>query len=154
MIVWFGIGFPMKAALATFATVFLAFSQSYKGATQVSRELLETFRGMRAPRKAIFWKIVVPSAVDWVLHSMRLNVGLALLGAFIGEFIAAERGLGHLVLRAAGLYDVTRALAGAVGIVALALVLDGLGALVERQRHRIVQFASVPRLLWQWPRSG
>ena len=152
MIVWFGIGFKMKVALATFATIFVAFSQSYRGATKVSRELLETFQGMGANRREVFWKAVVPSAFDWVLNSMRLNVGLALLGAFIGEFIAAERGLGYVVLRAAGLYDVPRAIAAAIGIVLLGILLDCLASVFERQRHRIVQALSVPPLLWRWKR--
>ena len=106
MIVWFGIGWGMKVALAGFSTVFVAFNQSYRGATLVSSEYVDVLRGMNASRHQVFFKVIVPGSLDWVLSSMRLNVGFGLLGAFIGEFIAADRGLGYLILRAGGLYNI------------------------------------------------
>jgi NitT/TauT family transport system permease protein len=95
MIVWFGIGWGMKVALAAFSTVFVAFDQAYRGANLTSSDRIEVLTAMRATPTQIFTKAVVPGAIDWVLSSMRLNVGFGLLGAFIGEFIAADRGLGY-----------------------------------------------------------
>lgn len=148
MIVWFGIGWWMKVALAAFSTVFVAFNQAYRGATLVSTEYVDVLRGMNATRHQIFFKVIVPGSLDWVLSSMRLNVGFGLLGAFIGEFIAAERGLGYLILRASGLYNIPRAFAAALGITVLALILDGCARYIERHRHRLVQLLSVPRIIW------
>ncbi|MCH7575218.1 MAG: ABC transporter permease [Candidatus Marinimicrobia bacterium] len=148
MIVWFGIGFWMKVALATFSTVFVAFSQAHKGATSVASEYVDTLLGMDASRHQIFVKVIIPGSLDWVLSSMRLNVGFALLGAFIGEFIAADRGLGYLILRASGLYNIPRALAAAVGITVLALILDGTARYIERHRHSLIQWLSVPKAIW------
>jgi NitT/TauT family transport system permease protein len=149
MIVWFGIGFSMKVALATFSTVFVAFNQAYRGATLVSQEYVDVLRGMNASRHQIFTKVIIPGSLDWVLSSMRLNVGFALLGAFIGEFVASDRGLGYLILRAAGLYNIPRALAAAVGITVLALSLDFAARYVEGHRHVLVQILSVPRSIWR-----
>lgn len=148
MIVWFGVGFGMKVALATFSTVFVAFNQAYRGATLVTGDYLDTLRGMNASRGQIFRKAIIPGSIDWVLASIRLNIGFGLLGAFIGEFIAADRGLGYLILRAGGLYNVPRALAAGVGIIVLAIGLDMLGRLIERERYVLVQVLSVPRVLW------
>ena len=148
MIVWFGIGWKMKVALAAFSTVFVAFNQAYRGATLVSTEHVDVLKGMNASRHQIFRKVIVPGSLDWVLSSMRLNVGFGLLGAFIGEFIAADRGLGYLILRASGLYNIPRAFAAAIGITLLALMLDGGARYIERHRHTIVQVLSVPRVLW------
>lgn len=149
MIVWFGIGFGMKVALATFSTVFVAFNQSYRGATLVSQEYVDVLRGMNASRHQIFSKVIIPGSLDWVLSSMRLNVGFALLGAFIGEFVASDKGLGYLILRAAGLYNIPRALAAAIGITVLALFLDFVARYVEGHRHVLVQILSVPRYIWR-----
>jgi NitT/TauT family transport system permease protein len=149
MIVWFGIGFSMKVALATFSTVFVAFNQAYRGATLVSHEYVDVLRGMNASRHQIFLKVIVPGSLDWVLSSMRLNVGFGLLGAFIGEFVASNKGLGYLILRAAGLYNIPRALAAAIGIIVLALVLDFLARYVEKHRYVLVQILSVPRSIWR-----
>lgn len=148
MIVWFGVGFGMKVALAGFSTVFVAFNQGYRGATLVANDYVDTLRGMNASRAQIFRKVIVPGSIDWVLASMRLNIGFGLLGAFIGEFIAADRGLGYLILRAGGLYNVPRALAAGVGIIVLAVGLDALGRVIETRRYGLVQLISVPRVLW------
>lgn len=149
MIVWFGIGWGMKVALAAFSTVFVAFDQAYRGANLTSCDRIEVLTAMRATQTQIFTKAVVPGAIDWVLSSMRLNVGFGLLGAFIGEFIAADRGLGYLILRASGLYNIPRALAAAFGITVLAFVLNGLAWYVESHRRTLVQLISVPRQVWK-----
>ena len=149
MIVWFGIGLKMKVALAVFSTVFVAFTQSHRGATSVSSEYIDVLKGMNATRKQIFAKVIVPGSLDWVLSSMRLNVGFGLLGAFIGEFIAANKGLGFVILRAASLYNVPRVMAAAIGITILAITLDRMAQAVENRRHAIIQLISVPSSLWR-----
>lgn len=149
MIIWFGIGVQMKIALAALSTLFIAFNQAHRGLRTVSDGYLDVMRGMNASRTKIFIKVVVPGSIDWLFSSMRLNIGFGLLGAFIGEFIASDEGLGYLILRASALYNVPRALAAAMGIALLALLLDFCGSWVERNRHGIVQLISVPRSLWQ-----
>jgi NitT/TauT family transport system permease protein len=140
MIIWFGIGLEMKVALATLSTVFVAFAQSAQGAEKVSNEYVEVLQGMNATPAQVFIKVVVPGSLDWVFSSMRLNAGLALLGAFIGEFIASNRGLGYLVLRASSLYDVPRAIAAAFFIVMLALIFDWTGTQIEKRRNILIRW--------------
>jgi NitT/TauT family transport system permease protein len=149
MIVWFGIGLKMKIVMAVFATVFVAFDQSYYGALGISRDSVDVVMGMRGSRGHLFWKVLVPGSLDALLSSLRLNVGFSLLGAFIGEFIASDRGLGFLILRASSLYNVPRALAAACGITILALALNSAAAFAESHRYRIVELLSVPRTIWR-----
>jgi len=149
MIIWFGIGFIMKAALAFFATLFVAFSKSYEGATSVNDEHVHTMQAMRASKKEIFSKVIVPGSLDSVLSNMGLNVGLALLGAFIGEFIAAEQGLGYLILQAGNVYNVPRALAATLGIITLAIIFEYIGRLIKSKRFTLIQWISVPRGIWR-----
>ncbi len=149
MIVWFGVDLRMKVALSAFSTVFVAFNQTHRGALLVGGEYVEMIRGMNASKTATFVKVVVPGAFDWVLSSMRLNVGFALLGAFIGEFISADRGLGYLILRAGGLYNIPRAFAASIGIIVLALIMDFGAQLIEKKRYAVIQLLSVPRRLWR-----
>ncbi len=144
MILWFGIGIGMKIALAIFSTYFLAFTQAFRGAHLVNSQYLDFLQGMRASRRQLFTKVIVPGSLEWVFNSMRVNVGLALLGAFIGEFIASNAGLGHRILRASSLYDVPNALGSSLCIVLLSLILDGLGRIVEKKRYAIIQNIAVP----------
>ncbi|MCA1579164.1 MAG: ABC transporter permease [Acidobacteria bacterium] len=147
MIVWFGVGIEMKIAFATLATVFVAFNQAYSGAHMVSKDYLEVMRGFGASRWLQFRKIVVPSSLDWVLAALRVNTGLSLLGAFIGEFVAADSGLGHVIMAAASLYKVPKALAAAFGIVLLAACFNWLAGLIEKHRGVLIQYISVPKAI-------
>jgi NitT/TauT family transport system permease protein len=147
MIVWFGIGFKMKVAMAFFSTLFVALAQAYRGGRSVDGDLVKLFVAYAASNWQTFWKLVFPSSLDWVFASLRMTVNLALLGAFIGEFIAAESGLGYAIVKAGGTYDVPRVLAGVVCIIALASAFNGAVMLLERYRHRIVSALTVPGAL-------
>lgn len=154
LIVWFGIEFKMKVAMAFFSTVLVALSQAYEGGKNVDPELKALFEMNLSSRKAMFWKLTFPSSVDWVLASLKLNIGLALLGAFIGEFIASEGGLGHVILKAGGIYNVPYVLAAAICIIALAFGLNFLVSLIEKHRRKLIELTTVPRLLRLTSRSG
>jgi NitT/TauT family transport system permease protein len=149
MIVWFGVGFEMKVALAALTTFFVSFSQALRGARSVSGEHLDILRAMRATEAQLFWKAIVPGSLSWVLGSMRLNAGFCLLGAFVGEFIASSEGLGHIILKASSLYEMPRALAASLGILMLGLLFDGAAQLIELEKDWIAQLLSVPSLLWR-----
>lgn len=131
MIVWFGIGIFSKVMIAALSTVIVAIVQAYEGATSVEPRHLQLLQVMGATRWQTFRIVVVPSALIWVVNSMKLNVGFALLGAFIGEFISSEQGLGYLVVKAAGLFDMARVFAGCITIMIIALVLSALVGRLE-----------------------
>lgn len=136
MIVWFGIGISSKIMIAALSTVIVAIVQAYEGATSVDTRHLQLLQIMGATRYQTFRKVVVPSALIWVVNSMKLNVGFALLGAFIGEFISSEQGLGYMVVKAAGLFDMARVFVGCLAIMAIALVLSWLVGLLEKRLFR------------------
>lgn len=123
IIIWFGTGFLSKAVVATFSTVFVALMQAFSGAEQVDPRFPELVRSFGGNQQTVFRKIVIPSSLVWVIAGFRLNVGLALLGAFLGEYISSEAGLGHLILIAGGLYNIPLVLVGVtmIGFLGLAL---------------------------------
>jgi NitT/TauT family transport system permease protein len=135
-IIWFGVGIGAKIALAFMGTVFVAATQAYRGAEQVDPLLLRRFRIFGASRGRLFRLLLLPASAVWVVSSLRLTIGLGLLGAFIGEFIAANRGLGYLIVKAGGLYDTPRVIAGVIAIVAIAMLLDKGVDLIEQRALR------------------
>ncbi|HEY0466835.1 MAG TPA: ABC transporter permease [Polyangiaceae bacterium] len=135
VIVWFGIGIFAKVMVAALATVFVGVVQTYAGARSVDERHLRLVRLLGASRRQEFSKVVVPSTAHWLLNSLRLNVGFALTGAFIGEFISAERGLGYFIVRSAALYDMSRVLAGCL---VLMIVGVGLNAIVNALERKLV----------------
>ena len=123
LIFWFGTGILSKIILGFIVTVAVAMMQSYTGACEADSNLLRMVQAFGGTRRQAFWKIVVPSSALWVLSGVRLNVSMALLGAFVGEFIASRMGLGHLIIVAEGLYNVNQIWVGVAGILFIACLL-------------------------------
>ncbi len=124
VIVWFGIGIFAKVMVAVLSTLFVAIVQAHEGARKAEERHLRLVSMLGGTRWQAFRTVVVPSALQWVVNSMRLNVGFALTGAFIGEFISAEQGLGFFIMRSASLYDMSRVLAGCIVLMVMALSLN------------------------------
>lgn len=139
MIIWFGTGLNMKIAMAFFSTVFVALFQAYKGGSSVSKEHLDFFKMNKASNNQKFWKLILPYSIDWLIQSLKLNSGLAILGAFIGEFIAAEKGLGYAIVKASGVYDVSYVLAATVCIIVLTVVFNVFADFIEKNKLRIIR---------------
>lgn len=132
MIMWFGTGLYAKIMMAALSTVIIAITQSYEGARQVDAQQVKLFQSFGASRTQIFSKLIVPSSLVWLFNSLKLNISFALLGAFIAEFISAEEGLGHRIIKAGGTYDVALVIASVLCIVLLALVFSGIIYLFEK----------------------
>ena len=132
-IIWFGTGFFAKVIMATLSTFIVALVQSFEGAQNVDKDQITLLKTFGANRWIVFTKVIIPSSAIWVLSSLKLNIGFALLGAFIGEFISAESGLGYRILKASGLYDTSLVLAGIFLMVCLALILNFGVSLIEKR---------------------
>lgn len=140
MIVWFGIGFFSKVMMATLSTIFVAFIQASRAADEIDLRHRRLFQVMRANRRDVFRKLVLPSTLVWMVHSMKLNIGFALTGAFIGEFVSSQAGLGYVIVRAAGLFDMATVFAGCIALMALAL---GLGWGVSQLERYLLRWKYV-----------
>ncbi|MDR2581321.1 MAG: ABC transporter permease [Fibromonadaceae bacterium] len=143
MIIWFGIGIKMKVAMAFFSTVFVAIFQAYQGGQNINKRDAEFFKLNGASDKQRFWKLTFPSSIDWLIQSLKLNSGLAVLGAFIGEFIASDKGLGFIIIRASGLYDVSYVLAATICIIILTLIFNLGATFIEKNKLKIIRRISV-----------
>ena len=127
LIDWFGTGFTAKIVLAGFSTLLISIIQAHEGAKLADKEKLEFARALGASRSFMVRKVILPSACMWVLAGFRLNIGFALIGAFIGEFVSSEAGVGRYIVRFGSLYDIPRvlfgvALLGLIGLVITRLV--------------------------------
>jgi NitT/TauT family transport system permease protein len=146
-IVWLGIGIGMKVFLAAFATFFVSLNLAHQGAKLAQEQFGGVFDGFRASRWDTYRKIIVPGALDAVFNSMRVNVGLGILGAFIGEFIASEQGLGREIIRASGLYQIDRVFAASLCIIALAALFDRLAYGIQQEKLLLARAFGLPRRL-------
>jgi NitT/TauT family transport system permease protein len=137
VIAWFGIGMWSKIMLAFLSTVAVAIVQSYQGAMSVEPRFLKFMQVAKATRWQVFRIVVMPSSLIWVINAMRLNIGLALLGAFIGEFISSEEGLGYMIVKASGLYDMATVFVGVIALILVALLLT---AVIDQLERRLLSW--------------
>lgn len=106
--------------------------QAFNGAQQVDERFADLVRSFGGDQDTVFRKVVVPSSLVWVISGFQLNVGLALLGAFLGEYISSKAGLGHTILVAGGLYNIPLVLVAVTMIGLLGLFLSWCVGLLGR----------------------
>jgi NitT/TauT family transport system permease protein len=142
LIIWFGTGLLSKVVMSAFSVFFVALSQAYDGAQFCSDRYTHHARTLAATHRRVLLKIILPGAFRWVAAGFKISIGLALVGAFIGEFVSSEAGLGHYILSAGSLYDMPRVLFGVILISSLALLLTSLVWLSERLRPALFKVGS------------
>ncbi|HVL55862.1 MAG TPA: ABC transporter permease [Burkholderiaceae bacterium] len=131
--VWFGLGIWSKVALAVTLVFFIVFFNVYQGVREVSPNVLANARMLGADRRQLLRHVYLPSAMSWVFSSLHTSVGLAFVGAVVGEYLGSARGVGYLILQAEGTFDISTVVAGILVLTAFALALDALVGVVERR---------------------
>ena len=102
----FGIGLPSKVAIACALTVVVSTLTTFAGVKALDQDSEKLFYSLGASRMQVFRKLVVPFCLPWIISVLRVNIGLALTGAIVGEFIASQHGLGRQILYAGQTYDI------------------------------------------------
>ena len=97
LIVWFGWGMLPKVLISFFISIFPIVIQTVLGLKSVERDEIDLIRTMSAKPRDVFMKIRVPNALPYFFAGLKVSVTLALIGAIVGEFIGADRGLGYLL---------------------------------------------------------
>jgi len=118
------------------------FFNVYQGVKEVSPVVLANARMLGASQRQLLRHVYLPSATSWVFSSLHTSVGLAFVGAVVGEYLGSARGVGYLILQAEGAFDINTVMAGILVLTAFALLLD---ALVGRLEVRLMK--------WQ-PKAG
>jgi NitT/TauT family transport system permease protein len=131
--VWFGLGMASKVALGVTLVFFIVFFNVYQGVREVSPVVLASARMLGASPRQLLRHVYLPSAMSWVFASLHNSVGLAFVGAVIGEYLGSAEGVGYLIHQAEGVFDIDTVFAGVLLLTAFALALDGLVGLLERR---------------------
>lgn len=123
VIIWFGIGLGSKIALAALITFIVAMIAAQQGSREVDGDLVKLMRSLGASRFKTWRTVIVPGAMPWIVSAFRLNVGFALIGAVVGEYIASNRGLGYMISYAGTLYDLNSVWLGIAALMIVALLM-------------------------------
>ncbi len=128
-----GLGTTSKVALASVLVFFVVFFNAFQGVREVDRNLLANARVLGASRLAMTRHVVLPSALTWIIASLHVAFGLAIIGAIVGEFLGAQKGLGLVIATAQNNFNPNGVFGAMLIIAVLALTAEGLIGLLERR---------------------
>jgi NitT/TauT family transport system permease protein len=131
--VWFGLGPASKVALGITLVFFIVFFNVYQGVREVSPVILANARMLGADGRHLLRHVYLPSATSWVFSSLHTSVGLAFVGAVVGEYLGSAKGVGYLILQAEGTFDINTVMAGILVLTAFALLLDAAVGRIEKR---------------------
>lgn len=137
LVIWFGIGFQSKVVLAFLMTVIVAALSAWGGVKAVDPALTTLLYSLGAKRWQVFAHLVVPSSMSWIISGLRVNIGLSMAGAIVGEFIASDRGLGRMIVYAGTTFDLKLVWVGVIVLSLLSMVMYLAVVLLEKALNRI-----------------
>ncbi|NQU69327.1 MAG: ABC transporter permease [Rhodospirillales bacterium] len=108
MIIMFGVGVPAKAFLIFILSVFPFVFNTYAGVKSVDQVLINVVRSMGGNEKDIYFKVIVPSVLPFIVAGARYAIGRALVGILVGEFYAASAGVGYMIAFYGDMYAIDR----------------------------------------------
>jgi NitT/TauT family transport system permease protein len=136
-IIWFGIGTTSKVVLVVIIVFLLVFYNTYQGVLNAPANLIRLVRVLGASEHQVWTKVILPSASPWIITGLRISVPQALVGAVVGEFIAANQGLGYVIQFQSSLFNTTGAMGG-IAIMAFAVVV--INDLLDRVERRLMRW--------------
>lgn len=131
-VVWFGLGDLSRLLLAFLIAFFPIVINTATGLTSVDDDFVRMGRAYMGSRWHIFTKIRLPHALPLIFGGMKISITLAVIGVVVAEFVAAQRGIGYLIVMANGLLDTPLMMAAIVALSAMGLALYGVVAALER----------------------
>ncbi|WP_251548708.1 ABC transporter permease [Neobacillus muris] len=137
-VVWFGIGMTSKIIMVIAMVVFVALYNAYEGIKNMDHDLIDMMKTYKAGKMKVLTWVILPSITVWILNSLRLNIGMALIGAVIAELVGSNQGLGYYITYSSSLLDITGVFTGLVLIMIIAVILEQFIIQLEKRllKHR------------------
>ncbi|MBM4260822.1 MAG: ABC transporter permease [Deltaproteobacteria bacterium] len=132
-VIWFGIGIVSKIAIILTMVFFVVFINTFAGLRSVNEEYVNIVRLMGASHWQVVREVFLPGTLPFIMVGLRAGIPFSVIGAVVGEFIAATKGLGYFINYHQGTYDTNGIFVGVTILAILVVVLDWLLSLVERR---------------------
>lgn len=135
-LLWFGIGIWSKVALGFTLVFFVVFFNTLEGIRSVPRVLTNNSRMLGGSQSQLLTSVYLPSALSWIFSSLHTSIGFAIIGAVIGEYLGAFRGIGYVIAQAQGTFDTTSVFAGMVTLMIFVLIIEFFITRIEKHLLR------------------
>lgn len=140
-IISLGLGMASKVALAVVMVFFVVFANAFQGVREADRAMIANAQILGASQWQLTTTVVIPSAMSWILASLHVSFGFALVGAVVGEFLGSKRGVGLLISTAQGAFNANGVFAAMIILAAMAL---GAEYIITGIENRIVRWKPTP----------
>ena len=131
-VVWFGFGIIPKIIAAFLLGVFPVVVSTVMGFKSVEHDMVDLARSMGSSRWQMFFKISLPQALPAIFSGMKVSVTLAVVGAVVGEFVGSNSGIGYVLQKANGNFDLPLMFAALVVLSMIGVILFALLDVIER----------------------
>src|SRR6476646_1112425 len=131
-VVWFGFGLFPKVLSAFLLGFFPVVVSAVQGFKSVDPEMLDLARAMEATRLQSFRMISLPHALPAIFSGLKVSITLAIVGAVVGEFVGSNSGIGYVLQRSIGTFDLPTMFAALVILALLGVVLFWIVDRIER----------------------
>jgi NitT/TauT family transport system permease protein len=135
-IVWLGIGIWSKVGVVFLLVFFLNFFNTYAGMRQMDTEYVDLARLMGVRGWKLTFRVILPAISPYIFTGIRTSIPFSIIGAIVGEFIAATEGLGFFIRMSAGIFRTADVFVGIIVLMIMVIVMDKIAGLVERRALR------------------
>ena len=135
-IVWLGIGLWSKVGVVFLLTFFLNFFNTYTGMRQMDQEYVDLARLMGVKGWKLTFKVIFPAISPYVFTGIRTSIPFAVIGAIVGEFVAATEGVGFFIRMSAGIFRTADVFVGIIVLMIMVIIMDKIAEAVERKALR------------------
>jgi len=135
-IVWLGIGLWSKVGVVFLLTFFLNFFNTYTGMRQMDQEYVDLASLMGVKGWKLTFKVILPAISPYVFTGIRTSIPFAVIGAIVGEFVAATEGVGFFIRMSAGIFKTADVFVGIIVLMIMVIIMDRIAEWIERRALR------------------
>ena len=132
-IVWLGIGIWSKVGVVFLLTFFLNFFNTYTGMRQMDQEYVDLARLMRVRGWKLTFRVILPAISPYVFAGIRTSIPFSVIGAIVGEFIAATEGIGYFIRLSAGVFRTADVFVGIIILMFMVIIMDKIAGMIEKR---------------------
>jgi NitT/TauT family transport system permease protein len=133
LLIWFGIGFEAQVVTIFLSSVFPIIINSYAGVRDIGSQLVDTARSFCATERQLFFEVILPASVPFMMTGLRLGIGQAVIGMIVAQMFLALSGLGKLLVNYGDQFKTDYVFAVVIVVGLLGVLLTELVKMVERR---------------------
>lgn len=132
IIIWVGAGTPAIIVMGVAISLIVTILENLNGFLKTDKELIKMAKTFKASRFQILTKIVIPANISTFINSLKVNIGLSLVGVISGEFLVSKAGLGYLIVYGGQVFKLDLVMTSVIILGIVAGIMYGAVLLLEK----------------------